>query len=112
MKPASREAVIGLNHELQKHRALGALPDHSGHVAFQIPEADYNRLAYGELLRIDVAAGKAYVRKPQYPGLASSDRDVAKRELLRLLKDHPEYKINPNEGKKGLANRTRGVIVR
>ena len=108
---AKRETVLELNQELRKHRPTGALPDNSGHVNFFIPEDDFWRLAKGEVLKIDYVEQKAYVLKPEYPGLLSTDRDVARREIERLLRDRPEYKINPNEGKRG-AHLARGVIVR
>lgn len=102
---------MALNAELRKERPTGALPDDSGHVAFFIPEEDFWRLTKGELVRIDWATGKAYVKKPDYPDVLDADPGVARRALARLLRAHPEYCINPNEGKRG-APFKRGVVVR
>jgi hypothetical protein len=107
----ARRKVLALNAELRKLRPTGALPDHSGHAAFFIPEEDFWRLVKGEVVKIDHVAQKAYVRRPQYPELLNADPVIARRELERLLREHPEYRINPHEGKRG-APFHRGVIVR
>jgi hypothetical protein len=63
-------------------------------VAFQIPELDF-----------------WYHTKFGGYNLLCSDPIEAKKELHRLLTNHPEYRVNKNEGKRG-APFKRGVVVR
>lgn len=93
--------ILDLNSQLRKDRRTFAAPDKdSGHLAFLIPEEDFIAHAFGKILHIDQTTKKAYVQRPQYPDLVSNDPALQKKAVLRLLKDHPEYKINPNEGKR------------
>lgn len=90
---ASRKAVLGLNEELRKERRPFALPDHSGHVAFQMPTLDYY----------------AWVMK--YPELGASDPQIARNAWRKFLNsdDGAKYKINPLEGRRARAT---GIIIR
>ena len=109
-RASERTALLESNRELRKDRRTFQAPDvDSGHLAFRIPPGDFVRHAYGELLHIDELAQKAYMRRPKYPGLVSDDPLEAAKEMRRLLRDHPEYKINPTEGRR---MPTDGVIVR
>lgn len=95
---ASAEFVNGLNAELRKERNAFALPDHSGHVAFQMDAAHY----------------WYWVHK--IPDLGCSDAQISRRAWIKFLNtEHgARYKVNPTEGKR-LANdarRDHRIIVR
>jgi hypothetical protein len=107
---SAREVCLKVTEELRKERVTGALPDDSGHVAFFIPEEDFWRHAIGEVVHVDRILQTMHVRRGKYPGLISPDRDEARREIMRLLRDYPEYKINPHEGRRGMP--LRGVVVK
>ena len=110
----ARRSVLELNAELRKDRRTFAAPDgDSGHMAFFIPEEDFYRHAFGEILHID-AAGLAYIRRGKYPALVSADPHEQVKEMRRLLADHPEYRINPREGKRvsGDARTEHRIIVK
>lgn len=92
---ANRARCLAFNEELRKDRKPFALPDSSGHVAFQMPELDYWYWVY------------------RNPDLGASDAVIAKKaweKFLRTDEGRP-YLINPNEGKK-MPNAPRGIIVR
>ncbi len=88
-----RELVLALNQELRKERRPFALPDHSGHVAFQIHSDDY------------------WFWVTVYPELGASDPVVARKAWLWFLNTEKgaKYKVNPTEGKKMPVN---GIIIR
>ena len=92
---APRGAVLEMNQELRKERKPYALPDQSGHVAFQMPSTDYWFWVF------------------KYPELGASDPDIARKAWRKFLQsdEGKPYLINPHEGKQG-APFTRGVIVR
>lgn len=92
---ADRDAVLGLNQELRKDRRSHALPDQSGHAAFQMPAEDY------------------WWWTVKYPELAASDPEIARNAWTKFLNsdEGKKYKINPHEGVKG-APFTRGVIIK
>lgn len=90
----SSEAVLALNQELRKDgNNARALPDQSGHVAFQMSAADY---MYWTL---------------RYPDLAASDSQIARQAWAKFLRsdDGRKYTINPNEARK---TRRTGVIIK
>lgn len=106
----ARNALYASNQELRKHRRTFQAPDvDSGHMAFRIAPEDFIRHAYGEVLHYDEATGKAIMKKPRYPDLLADDPIEAAKAMRRLLNDHPEYKVNPTEGKR---MPTHGIIVR
>jgi len=88
-----RALVLALNEELRKDRHPFALPDQSGHVAFQVPTLDYI----------------AWTQK--YPELGSSDPQIAKNAWRKFLntEEGAQYKINSHEGKRA---RVTGVIIK
>lgn len=110
----ARSRLLSFNAELRKERRTFQAPDvDGGHMAFFIPEEDFYRHAFGEILHID-AAGFAHIRRAKYPALASADPHEQLKEMRRLLADFPEYRINPREGKR-VANDARTahrIIVR
>lgn len=79
-----RKTVLALNAELRKKRRTFALPDHSGHIAFQMAALDY----------------WAWVHK--YPELGASDPTVARKAWMKFLNsdEGAQYKVNPTEGKR------------
>lgn len=88
----SAEAVNRLNEELRKERNSFALPDHSGHVAFQM----------------DAHAYWFWVWK--IPDLGCSDAQISRRAWIKFLNTEAgaRYKVNPREGRRGnfvLSNR-------
>jgi hypothetical protein len=87
------KAVLALNEELRKDRRPFALPDHSGHVAFQMSTLEY----FYWTMRI--------------PDLAASDAQIARNAWVKFLNTDAgrRYKVNPTEGKR---MPTDGVIVR
>lgn len=105
----ARRALLEDNEQLRKERRTFQAPDgDSGHLAFRIPESDFYRHAFGEIVTID-AAGMAHIRRARYPDLVAADPAAQLAELRRLLRDHPEYKINPTEGRRMPVD---GVIVK
>lgn len=88
-----RKQVCELNEELRKTRRSMALPDESGHVAFQIDAASYWRWTL------------------VYPELGASDPVIARRAWLKFLNtdEGRPYKVNPTEGRR---MPTHGIIVR
>lgn len=94
----SAEAVNTLNAELRKERNSFALPDHSGHVAFQM----------------DAMAYWYWVHK--IPDLGCSDAQIARRAWIKFLNTDAgaKYKVNPLEGKRlrADARRDHRIIVR
>lgn len=88
-----RRALLERNQELRKHRQPFALPDHSGHVAFEMPSLDYWYWTW------------------KYPELAASDPIVARKAWNRFLNtpEGEKYKINPTEGRRAPVDR---IIVR
>lgn len=95
MKPPylSPHAVLKLNEELRKDRRPYALPDQSGHVAFQMSTLEY----FYWTLRI--------------PDLGASDPQIARNAWIKFLNtdEGKRYKVNPTEGKR---MPTDGIIVR
>lgn len=90
----SSEAVLALNERLRKDaNNARALPDQSGHVAFQMSSADY---FYWTL---------------RYPDLAASDAQIARNAWRKFLAsdDGRKYTVNPHEARK---TRRTGVIIR
>lgn len=90
----SSEAVLALNEQLRKDsNNPRALPDHSGHVAFQMSAADY---MYWTL---------------RYPDLAASDAQIARQAWAKFLRsdDGRKYTINPHEARK---TRSTGIIIK
>lgn len=94
----SAYAVNRLNEELRKERGTFALPDQSGHVAFQMDAASYWFWVW------------------KIPELGASDPDVAKPAWRKFLNSEigSRYKVNPREGKRlsGDARRDHRIIVR
>lgn len=81
---ASRIEVQGMNAELRKERRTFALPDHSGHVAFQVDTFNYWRLVH------------------KYPDLGAADPTIARRAWLKFLntEEGAPYKVNRTEGRR------------
>ncbi len=90
---ASRKQVLALNAELRKERRPFALPDGSGHMAFQVPAHTY------------------WILVAKYPELGASDPDIARRAWYKFLntEEGAVYKVNTHEGR--TARRT-GIIVK
>lgn len=80
----SPTAVLNLNAELRKDRRPFALPDHSGHIAFQMSTLEY---FYWTMRR---------------PDLAAHDPQIARQAWMKFLNsdDGRRYKVNPTEGKR------------
>lgn len=94
-----RRAALSFTQTLRdKFNWSGALPDDSGHVAYQIPEMDF----WFHCRRPGDPEGHGY-------DLMCPDSDIARKEFLRLIKDHPEYKVNRHEGRRRAVDR---IIVR
>lgn len=82
---ARRRQMLERNAELRKDRHNArALPDHSGHIAFALPEADYWYWTF------------------VYPDLACPDPIIARRAWEKFLNtdEGRGYKLNPHEGKR------------
>lgn len=90
----SSERVLALNQELRKDsNNARALPDHSGHVAFQMSAADY------------------WYWTTRFPDLGASDPQIVRQAWTKFLRgdDGRKYCINPHEAK---TQRRTGIIVR
>lgn len=97
----ARNALYADNAELRKRRRTFQAPDvDSGHLAFRISPEDFIKHAFGEVLAYDPVTHKAAIRRARYPDLVAPDEASQVKELRRLLRDYPEYRINPTEGKK------------
>ncbi len=88
-----RLAALQFNEQQRKQRRTFATPDHSGHVAFNMPQMDF------------------WWWTSVKPELAAADPDIAKRAWLKFLNsdEGAKYKVNPKEGKRAAVDR---VIVR
>jgi len=93
MAPAT---VARINEELRKERSNMALPDHSGHVAFQMDAYAY------------------WYWTTKIPDLGCSDAQISRRAWLKFLNTEAgaRYKVNPTEGRKlpGTVMRSRIVV--
>ena len=80
---------MALNQELRKERRTHALPDASGHVAFQMSAMSY------------------YFWTDRYPDLKASDPQIARNAWRKFLNsdEGQRFKINPHEGKRAPATR-------
>jgi hypothetical protein len=87
-------AALAFNEEARKAQTPGALPDDSGHVAFNMPELDYYYWIW---------------RKPELRNGDAESIRKAWREFLNSP-DGERYKLNKREGKK--APRLRGIVVK
>lgn len=92
-KMKERDLVCALNYELRKERRPFAMPDGSGHVAFQIDAKSY------------------WFWVAIYPELGASDPIVARKAWLWFLNtdNGRRFKVNPTEGKRMPVN---GIIIR
>lgn len=108
-RASERRSLLEDNAQLRKERRTFQAPDvDSGHLAFRIPEGDFFKHAFGEILGFD-AKGHAHIRRARFPDLVAADPHEQLKEMRRLLAAHPEYKINATEGRRMPVD---GVIVR
>lgn len=100
MKPVDRggdpdrRACLAYNEEARKERRTFAVPDNSGHVAFNCPEMDY-----------------WYHTTFTDPELGASDPVIARNAWRKFLRTEigRKYLLNPTEGKRMPAT---GIIIR
>jgi hypothetical protein len=81
------KAVLALNEELRKDRRPFALPDHSGHVAFQMSTLEY---FYWTMRIPDLAASDAQGRNPPSGGRRRTEEQDC-RALLRTRSRRPRW---------------------
>lgn len=89
----SRLRALQFAEQQRKQRRTHALPDHSGRMAFVMPQMDF------------------WWFTQKYPELAASDPQIARNAWKKFLnsEEGSKYKLNPKEGKRAPVDR---VIVR